>query len=147
MCYNKSLLKVLNFDMNAYFKIIFILPFFFIACGEQEEEEVIKYTAKSIRWDDIIDSRYCEENQDSLYVEGIRGLYYKSDWVTSDPCDDTNESCCHSTLCEILIYYPESLRVYYMTPGAYRGDTLYLNGKSNIVVIKEPFYGNDLSFP
>ena len=149
MCYNKPLLKVLNFYMNTYFKIIFMLPFFFIACHifEEEEEEVISYTLKSIRWNDIIDSRYCEENQDAMYVGGVRGLYYRSDWWTSDPCDDTNESCCHSTLCEVLIYYPESLRVYYRVLGASRADTLYLHGKTNIVAIKEPSYGNNPPFP
>ena len=147
MCYNKPLLKILNFDVNTYFKIIFILPFFFIACAEQEEEEVISYALKSIRWDDIIDSQYCEENQDSMYVEGIRGLHSRASLYPSDPCDDIYESCCHSTFCQKLIYYPESLRVYYRVIGASRADTLYLNGKSNIVAIKLPSSGSNPPFP
>ena len=141
MCYNKPLLKVLNFDMNAYFKIIFILPFFFIACAEQEEE-VISYTLKSIRWDDNINSSHCEGNQNSSYVEGIKALYKTGTNSVSDPCDDIYESCCHSTLCEALIYYPESLRVYYRRNWANRADTLYLHGKSNIVFVKQSSYSN-----
>ena len=135
--------------MNAYFKIIFILPFFFIACDmfNEQEKEVISYSLISIRWDDIIDSQYCEENQDSVQVEGLRGLYNRGVWYVSDPCDNIYESCCHSTFCEKLIYYPESLRVYYKVLGATRADTLYLHGKSNIVAIKAPSHGSNPPFP
>ena len=142
---------MLNCNVNAYFKIIFILPFFFIACHifeeEEEEKEVISYHLKSIRWDEIISSHYCEENQDSLFVEGINGLYSRDVWYVSDPCDDIYESCCHSDFCEILIYYPESLRVYYRVIGASKADTLYLHGKSNIVAIKPLPTGGNPPFP
>ena len=147
MCYNKSLLKVLNFNMNAYFKIIFILTFFFIACADQEEEEVISYTLKSIRWDDNINSSHCEGNQNSSYVEGIKALYNSSTSSVFDPCDNIYESCCHSTLCEALIYYPESLRVYYRRNWANRADTLYLHGKSNIVFVKQSSSYSNPPFP
>ena len=30
-------ITVLNFGMNRYFKLIFILPLFFIVCAEEEE--------------------------------------------------------------------------------------------------------------
>ena len=63
---------------------------FFIACHifeeeEEEKKEVISYHLKSIRWDEIISSQYCEENQDSLFVEGINGLYSRDVWYVSDP--------------------------------------------------------------
>ena len=116
-------------------------------CAEQEEEEVISYTLKSIRWDDDIHSRHCEGNQNSSYVEGIKGLYKTGSNNVSDPCDDIYESCCHSTLCEALIYYPESLRVYYRRNYANKADTLYLHGKPNIVFIKEFSSTSNPPFP
>ena len=125
--------------MNAYFKIILFYHSFsslVTYLKKRKRKKVISYHLKSIRWDEIISSHYCEENQDSLFVEGINGLYSRDVWYVSDPCDDIYESCCHSDFCEILIYYPESLRVYYRVIGASKADTLYLHGKSNIVAIK-----------
>ena len=134
--------------MIKYWKIIFITFTIFIACSEEEQEqEVISYALKSIRWDDLIIPQYCEESQDSMYVEGVRGLYYADAYYPSDPCDDIEESCCHSSPCDILIYYPESLRVYYWGLWKTRPDTLYLNGKTNIVAIKYIPPPTDPPFP
>tara|TARA_Y100000816_G_C25764013_1_gene401223 strand:+ start:65 stop:433 length:369 start_codon:yes stop_codon:yes gene_type:complete len=45
-------ITVLNFGMNRYFKLIFILPLFFIVCAEEEESiidlEWISYEAPEV---------------------------------------------------------------------------------------------------
>ena len=68
--------------MCKYLKFIFVIPLFFIGCSikthepSETSEPSLPYIGCAwIMWDDLVNKEYCEEDQDSMFVDGTKALY------------------------------------------------------------------------
>lgn len=78
--------------MTHYLKFIFIIPLFFIGCGEVEEEvkEILPYIeCEWIRFDERINSAmFCEDEHDDVFMDGthVYRLLEATDYLNDDDC-------------------------------------------------------------
>ena len=91
--------------MCKYLKSIFVIFLFFIGCSEQEKEEELPYIRCSwIHWDDLVNKEYCEEDHDSMFVDGTKLLKRRDYMYGVGP---TATDCIYEQLCYHILYYKD----------------------------------------
>ena len=125
--------------MCKYLKFIFVIPLFFIGCSEQEKEEELPYIrCVMISWDELVNKEYCEEDHDSMFVDGTKALYRDGDWEFGD--------CIYEVHCDHILYYKDLGYVEYQLRSASIWKTEDLTEKTN-VSYKELVQRPDPFFP
>ena len=134
--------------MCKYLKFIFVIPLFFIGCSEQEKEEELPYIrCVMISWDELVNKEYCEEDHDSMFVDGTKALYNGMS-LTNPPyggdCTDYEWNCSYIGYYKNLGYVE-----YRLSTGWPIDSTIYsydLTEKTN-VRYKEPVGAPPPFFP